>query len=270
MKNASFANLILAATILIVLNSNFTFAQAGNTVSAADPKATIGINTNVNFSMLTTGGQSANKAFGSNAGFGFGFTGTARISKAFSFVYELNNEHLNTCTKGQMGDISMVPGVNTQVPANANFSMSAGFNYIQVPVMFRVTTGRKLKIYAEAGHYISMLTSSSAQTNTIAAPAVANTRKQSSSSVDITAAGNGDNASGNNTMVNNTGATNFNTLNIGLTFGAGISYTMKKSSIWMDARCEKGLSNICTAGDANYNFGINTYKVGIGYSVAIR
>ena len=238
--------LINVALLLGVLSFTTTsFAQKGD--------FTIGARGGVNISKLCCGSMELNEDYVFGEGPSFGITASYSFSKYIYLVAELDY-----ATQGgkRNGMQAITPGTSNIL--YAKFDNKTVLNYLELPVMARLTMGDKFKYYVNAGPYIGYLLSAKNVTS-------------GSSAVYSDKAG---------TKIEHNGLQSFNsdkdikdqmqTINFGLCGGIGGGYTFGKHGIWLDGRYVLGMPNIRKNTAVNGENSTGSIMAGIGYTYTIN
>ena len=259
MKNKTTKALSLVAAALLVLSTNSILAQETEAVVCKPHDVSIGVIGGANLSMLYAGSNEVNKNYDFGIGYNVGLTGSYAFNDVFSVVSGVNFAKLSSERKDMQPLLPNSTLQNPSYPLYANYKKTEKFDYIEVPVMIRVTTGKKVKVYVNAGPYIGF-----------AASAKIETSGRSMLYKDLA----GQLSEGaNNTLYsfdgNQTVTSNITTVTFGVTGGAGIGYTFSRHSIVLDARYDIGLTNIRLNTAVNGKNNLQTMMLGLGYSYSL-
>ena len=243
---------------LFIFNGNSIIAQETEKVCKPHEFA-IGVLGGANLSILYTGSQEINKNYGFGVGYNVGLTGSYAINDLFSVVTEVNFAYLSSERKDMQPLLSNSPYQNAAYPLYASFKKTETFDYFEVPAMFRVTTGKKVKFYVNAGPYIGF---------------VSNARIEASGRSLLYRDLSGQVPEGsNNTMYSMDGSQvttgSINTVSFGLTGGLGVGYTFGRNMVVFDARYDIGLTNIRANTAVNGKNNMQTIMAGLGYSYVL-
>jgi hypothetical protein len=251
MKNTT-TFLTLAAATLLSMNTGSVSAQA---TSCKPHEFNLGARGAVNASMLYAGSNELNKGYSFDASYTVGLTGSYALNNLLSLVAEVDYAKLSTVRNGVQ---PLLPG-SAMMPATgqlfADFKKKESFSYIETPVMLRITTGKKVKMFANAGPYAGFLTAAKITTsgNSVLYKDVKGQIPEGSTTI-YSFAGDKDATS------------NFTTVNFGVAGGIGASYAYNKHTFSVDARYNLGLTNIRT-NEAVYGINnLQTIALGLGYS----
>jgi hypothetical protein len=244
--------LSVAVATFFAFNSTCSLAQE----AACKPHAfTVGALGAANLSMLYAGSLEINKNYDFGVGYNVGITTSYAFYNSWSLVANVNFAKLNTERK-DMQPLLPNPASPTAPALFANYKKTESFDYIEVPVMARYTTGDKIKVYVNAGPYLGFIASSRVLT--------------SGRSMIYSDLG-GNVPEGGNTTVysldgNRTTTSSMSTVNFGVTGGLGAGYSFGKHFVMVDARYNVGLTNIRNAAEINGKNNMQTLMLGLGYS----
>ncbi len=261
MKNKTIKILSLAIAALFVCNSNHIFAQETATTTVCKPHdMTIGVHGGSNLSLLYAGNYEINKNYNFGVGYNLGLNSSYAINNFLSVVAEVNFAKMNSERKDMQPLMVNSPLQTTPYPLFANYKKVEKFDYIEVPVMLRATTGKKIKLYGNVGPYIGFATSATMET--------------SGRSMLYKDLGGQIQEGSNNTIYSLDGNQNITktikTITFGLTGGAGLGYTYDKHTIMLDVRYDIGLTNIRENTALNGKNNLQTIMAGLGYSYSLR
>jgi len=250
--------LSLAAAVLFIFSGNSIMAQEAAPVCKTH-EFSIGAIGAANLTTLFNGTKEVNKNFGFGLGYNAGITASYGITKQISLVADVNFAYLTTERTDMQPLLSNSLLQNPAYPLYANFKKTESFDYFEVPVMVRYTTGMKhVKFYVNVGPYMGFVASSRAEAS-----------GRSLLYKDLK----GQTAEGGNTMytmdgnVNNTN--NLNTISVGLTGGAGIGYAFGRNMVIFDARYDIGLTDIRNNTGVNGSNNMQTVMFGLGYNYVL-
>lgn len=235
-----------AAIAAILLLSSNTNAQK-NTFS-------VGARAGVNISKLCCGSMEINEDYVFGEGPSFGLAASYGFSKYFSVAAELD-----FATQGgkKNGMQAITPGSNGSV-LYAKFDNKTVLNYLELPIMARVTFGDKFKYYVNAGPYIGYLLAAKNVTS-------------GSSQIFADKAG---------TQIESTALQSFNSdkdvksqflaINYGLTGGLGAGYSFGNHVVWLDGRYVLGMPNIRKNTTLYGENSTGSVMVGLMYSYSFK
>lgn len=210
---------IIAVTALLLLSAA-SYAQK-NTFA-------VGARGGVNISRLCCGSMELNEDYKFGEGPSIGLTASYGISDHFSIMAELN-----MATQGgkKNGMQAVTPGTNGSV-LYANFDNKTVLNYLELPILARVTFGEKFKYYINAGPYVGYLLSAR------------NVTSGSSMLYSDKAGTHVEYSAVQNFESDKKVTDQFTTINYGLTGGVGAGYMFAKHGVWLDGRYVLGIPNI--------------------------
>lgn len=236
---------IISVTALLFL-STASFAQK-NTFA-------IGARGGINISRLCCGSMVLNEDYKFGEGPSFGLIASYGISKHFSIAAELD-----MATQGgkKNGMQAITPGTNGSV-LYANFDNKTVLNYLELPILARVTFGEKFKYYINAGPYVGYLLSARNVTsgNSLLYSDIAGTQSESNSIQSFES----------DKKVKD----QFATINYGLTGGVGAGYAFDNHGIWLDGRYVLGIPNIRKNTSVNGENSTGSIMVGIMYTYSFN
>ncbi len=234
-------NSTLASAVLLLL-SVASYAQK-NTF-------TVGARGGVNISKLCCGSMELNEDYKFGEGPSFGLTAAYGVSKHFSIAAELDW----TTQGGKKNGMQAVnPGSNGSV-LYADFDNKTVLNYLELPIMARVTFGDKFKYYINAGPYIGYLLSAR------------NVTAGSSMLYSDKAGSHVEYASIQSFESDKKATDQFTTINYGLTGGVGAGYMFAKHGLWLDGRYVMGIPNVRKNTAINGENSTGSIMVGIMYT----
>jgi hypothetical protein len=247
------------AIAAFMLFNNNSYAQEEALIKDKLPAWTVGAHAGANLSNLILGKPMVND----NNSFGYGYDG------GLSLEYGINS-HLSLVAEGNFVNINswrdevqpLLPGSPLQTTTTtlyANFKKTQTFDYIQVPVMARVTFGDKFKYYINAGPYVGLLTFAQVKTS-------------GDSYLYLDERGNvpyNENGSIHSFNATTDVTTKINTVDFGIAAGFGGGYTFGRHGIWLDARYNIGLVNIRTSSEINGQNQLEGFGLGLGYTYCI-
>lgn len=246
------------------MNSWFKLASAVGflllfTVAGLSAETTVGIHGGLSIPNIR-GNTPQSENYVSRRGPFFGITADFGITSHFSICTELNYSSQGGKRDGLQPVVGDLPFL-TDLTLYANFHNETILDYVEIPVMARMTWGNRLRFFVQAGPYIGFR-----------ARAVTKTRGTSQLFLD---------PAGTMPLVNPiTGEplaafsfdadTNIkedvNSTNAGLTAGAGLATKLGPGDLVLDVRFELGLTNIQPASEANGENQTGAVVVLLGYT----
>lgn len=241
---------LMFGTALLAFSS-ISFAQDAKV--ACKPHAfNLGARGAANASMLYAGENEINNGYSFDASYSVGLTGSYAINNHFAIVAEAGYFRLSTVRDGLQPLLSPSASGTTYF---ADFRKKEILNYIEVPVMARISTGNKLKAFVNAGPYVGFLTAASIRTSgqsLLYKDVEGQLPEETSTKVDFSAA--------------KDVTSSLATVNFGVAGGLGASYSYKSHTITVDARYNLGLTNIRSNEAVNGRNNLQTMSLGLGYS----
>ncbi len=226
------------------------------TAGAQKNSFSIGGHAGVNISKLCCGSMEINDDYKFGEGPAFGVTAAYGVSKYISIAAEVNY----TTMGGKKNGMQAVSGYgsNGNSVLYADFDNKTVLNYLELPVMARVTFGNKFKYYANLGVFGSYLLSAKNETSgNSALYADKNGSKKYAESV---LSFNSD------TDIKN----QVKDFNFGLVGGLGAGYTFGRHGIWLDGRYALGMPNIRENTNVNGENSTGSIMATLGYTFIIN
>jgi hypothetical protein len=242
---------VLSSTTLLIA----VFFICGN-VSAQS--TWLGVHGGLSIPDLSGGGGNAiSTGYTSRLAGNFGFQADYGFTKKFSIDVELNYAGQGGKRDGLQPVTNLPSQYASLVPPGdylyGNFKNTAAFDYLELPILARLTWGRSFKYYVNAGPYLGYLLHAEEKTkgSSYIYEDPGGTEPISPEPVDFTA----------NTNI----TSDIHKFNVGVTGGIGISETFGKNLVFLDARFEYGLLNIQKySADGKDNTG--NVLISLGYS----
>ncbi len=232
-------------SILLTLMPFLSQAQKGTVLAGAHG--------GVNVSKLCCGSMTINENYKFGEGPAFGLTASYGVSKYISVAAELNY----TTMGGKKNGMQAIPGSGNG-SLYADFDNKVVLNYLELPVMARITMGDKIKYYANVGIFGGYLLSAS---------------QKASGSSKLYSDKEG-------SQVYSESAVDFNTdtdisaqvkdWNFGIVGGLGAGYTFGKHGIWLDGRYCLGMPNIWENTTINGENSTGSIMATIGYTYTLK
>jgi hypothetical protein len=200
------------------------------------------------------------RGFSSREGEFFGLTADIGLTRQLSLVVELNY----TSQGGKRDGLQIIEELppDLQLPPDidlyANFRNETILDYIEIPVMGRLTFGHKARFFVNAGPYIGFLVRARAVTSGSSFIFLdpAGTQPVTPSAVSFDA----------NTDVKDS----LKTTNFGLAGGAGVKYPLGPGSLVLEAHFQAGLitiqRDIATSGSSQ----TGAVVISLGYLLSLR
>ena len=187
------------------------------------------------------GGNALSSNYTSRLAGNFGFQSDFGITKKFSIAVELNYAGQGGKRDGVQPITNLPAEFQSMVPAGdylyANFKNTAAFDYLELPILARLTWGKTWKFYVNAGPYLGYLLHAEEKTK-----GTSFIYEDPGGQVPLTVQGYPVPAQDFTANTNIT--SDIHKFNVGVTGGVGLAYPFGKNEIYFDVRGEYGLINI--------------------------
>ena len=242
--------------VLVCLTS-VMFSQSSPLKSSTD--FSVGIMGGINIPRLSGGnGNELSRDYTSRSGPAFGLTASLGLGPHFALTADL----LYSSEGGKRNGFQALDAssINPQVPAGtyfyADFKNQSILNYAEIPVMVKyiIPFNKSQKVYVDFGTYVGFLLNAKQKTSGSSimyadraqTMPIVETAQSFNASTDITS--------------------DINTVNFGLTGGAGFAQTVNSSEIFMDVRGAYGLT-VIQKESQNGNSHNGNLLIDLGYSL---
>lgn len=232
--------LIVAASIVsLPLASN---AQKGSLQAGA--------HAGVNISKLCCGSMTINEDYKFGEGPAFGITAAYGFNNILSLAAELNY----TTMGGKKNGMQALSGYGSNGTLYADFENKTVLNYLELPVMARVTFGKAFRYYANLGIFGSYLLSAKNETSGSSALYKDANGTQVYDGTKVSFDKNTDIKS------------QVKDFNFGIVGGLGAGYTFGQHGIWLDGRYVMGMPNIRENTAVNGKNSTGSIMATVGYT----
>jgi hypothetical protein len=248
----------LSVTLFVLISlTSMLFSQSSLLKSGAD--FSLGILGGLNIPRLSGGnGNELSRDYTSRSGPAFGLIVSLGLGPHFALTADL----LYSSEGGKRDGVQAIDAssINPLVPAGtyfyANFKNQSILNYAEIPVMVKyiVPFNKSKKVYVDFGPYVGFLLN--AKEKTSGSSIIYADRAQTMPIVETAQSFNA------NTDI----TSDINTVNFGLTGGAGFAQTVNSSEIFMDVRGAYGLTVIQKV-SANGNSHNGNLLIDLGYAL---
>lgn len=224
-------------------------AQSGN--------LQVGGHAGVNISKLCCGSMTINEDYQFGEGPTFGLMASYGFNKYLSLVAELNY----TTMGGKKNGLQAVNGYGSNGLLYADFNNKTVLNYLELPVMARVTLGDKFKYYANLGIYGAYLLAANQETSgsSFLYTDKDGTKKYSPTDGQVLSFNKDADIKG-----------QVKDFNFGLVGGLGAGYTFGKHAIWLDGRYVMGMPNVRENTTVNGENSTGSIMATVGYSYTLK
>ena len=192
----------------------------------------------------------------------FGFQSDFGITKKFSISVELNYAGQGGKRDGLQPITNLPAQYQSLVPSGdylyANFKNTAALDYLELPILARLTWGKTWKFYVDAGPYLGYLLHAEEKTK-----GTSEIYEDPGGQVPLTIQGY--NPGPQNFTANTNITSDIHKFNVGVSGGVGVAYPFMRNMIYLDVRGEYGLLNIQKySADGKDNTG--NLLISLGYS----
>lgn len=213
---------------------------------------TVGAHAGTGLSRLCCGSMEANKDYQFKVGPTFGLTAAYGLNNKLSLLAELNY----TTQGGKKEGMQALSHSGQTV--YADFSNKLYLNYLELPVMARMTFGSKIKYYANAGIFGGYLLSAKHKASGSSALYLDKDGKVPFATEPVSF--DADNAI----------TDNISNFNFGLVGGLGAGYTFGVHGVWLDGRYAYGMPNIMKNTSVNGENSTGSIMVMAGYTYTLN
>jgi hypothetical protein len=217
-------------TRTMVILAAFILATAG---LAAANEVSIGVHGGLSIPNIRGSATDIfSRGFTSRQGPFFGLFLETKVSSLFSLVAEVNYTSQGGKKNGMQLITNVPPGFPTNIYLYANFKNETILDYVEIPVLARLTFGQRLRFFVNAGPYVGILARARALTSgsSLIYLDEAGTQPIISSPVSFDA----------NTDVKDS----LRSTNIGLAGGGGVRYPLGRGDLILEAHFQLGLTTI--------------------------
>ena len=210
------------------------------------------------------GGNALSSNYTSRLAGNFGLQSQYSITKKFSIAIELNYAGQGGKRDGVQPITSLPPGTQAYIPSGdylyANFKNTAALDYLELPILARLTWGKTWKFYVNAGPYLGYLLHAEEKTK-----GTSLIYEDPGGKVPFTIQGYGE-VPAQDFTANTDVTSSIHRFNVGVTGGVGLAYPFAKNEIYFDVRGEYGLLNIQKySADGKDNTGNLLLSLGYSY-----
>jgi Outer membrane protein beta-barrel domain len=248
----------LSLTLFVLISlTSMLFCQSSPLKSGAD--FSLGILGGLNIPRLSGGnGNELSRDYTSRSGLAFGLIASLGLGPHFALTADL----LYSSEGGKRNGVQAIDAssINPQVPAGtyfyANFNNQSILNYAELPVMVKyiIPFNKSQKVYVDFGPYVGFLLNAKQETSGSSiiyadraqTMPIVETAQSFNASTDITS--------------------DINTVNFGLTGGAGFTQMFNSSEVFLDVRGAYGLTVIQKV-SANGNSHNGNLLIDLGYAL---
>jgi Outer membrane protein beta-barrel domain len=208
------------------------------------------------------GGNALSSNYTSRLAGNFGFQSDFGITKKFSIAIELNYAGQGGKRDGLQPITNLPAQYQSLVPSGyylyANFKNVAALDYLELPILARLTWGKTWKFYVNAGPYLGYLLHGEEKTK---GNSYIYEDPQGQDPLTVQ----GYPVPEQNFTANTNITSDIHKFNVGVTGGVGLAYPFGKNEIFLDVRGEYGLLNIQKySADGKDNTG--NLLISLGYS----
>ncbi|MBX9781722.1 MAG: PorT family protein [Chitinophagaceae bacterium] len=233
--------------------------------SAAKSQIHIGAKGGISIPNLE-GNNEQSKGYTSRLGGYGGIVANFQLSKYLSLQPEINfspqggqRKGMQTVPADKLGDITLPPGTKLY----AGFKTTSILNYIEIPVLAKITLGNKLKYYLFAGPHIAFLVEAKTKTS---GSSLLYLDKNGTMPLQI---------NGNPLPPVSFNATtdikeSIKTINAGLQGGLGLQYKLGPGFIFIEGRAIFGLVNIQTHPEQDGKNKTASIAAAVGYLIKLK